>query len=54
MIDQARGNKNQAEKDVQYYTKKHNDAIVSQRKAQNTIISVENRIVHIRSAIEGI
>ena len=40
LIDQARANKKQAEKDVQTYTKRHNDAIVNQRKAQNAIISV--------------
>ena len=54
LIDKARGNKRQAELDVEIYTKEYNLAISNQKKAQNFIISVENRIVQIKSAIEGL
>ena len=54
LIDKARANKRQAEIDVEIYTKEYNLAISNQRKAQNFVISVENRIVQIKSAIEGL
>ena len=52
MIDQARANKKQAERDVQILTQAHNVAILNQQRAQNAIIAVENRIVQIKSATE--
>ena len=54
MIDQARANQKKAERDVISLTSAHNAAIANQRRAQNTIISVENRIVQIKSALEGL
>ena len=52
LIDQARSNKRQAERDVQIYTQAHNVALANQKRAQNAIITVENRIVQIKSATD--
>jgi len=39
IIDQAKSNKDKAQRDIETYTQAYNDAVASQRNAQNDIIN---------------
>lgn len=47
IVDQARANFAQAQRDIETYTKAQNDASAAQRNAQNNIISGENKVAQI-------
>lgn len=54
IIDQARANRDYAEKHLEKYIMAYNDALKHQRKTQNEIIAFETRKSQIASAIEGV
>lgn len=54
IIDQAKANKDKAQSDIQTYTQAYNDAVASQRAAQNDIITAENKVSQITSAINSL
>ena len=54
IIDQAKANQNFAQRQLEIYVDEYNKALMNQRKAQNTIISIETRRAQIVSAIDGV
>jgi hypothetical protein len=54
IIDQARANKDKAQRDIQTYTQAYNDAVTAQRAAQNDIIAAETKVSQIVSAINSL
>lgn len=54
IIDQARANRDYAEKHLEKYIMAYNDALSHQRRTQNEIIAYETRKSQIASAIEGV
>ena len=54
IIDQGRANINQAQIDIETYTATYNEALSSRKNAQTVIISAENKISQISSAIDGL
>lgn len=54
IIDQARANRDRAQRDIQAFTQAYNDAVTAQRNAQNDIITTETRVSQIVSAINSL
>jgi len=54
IIDQAKANKDKAQRDIETYTQAYNDAVTAQRNAQNDIISTETKVSQIVSAINSL
>lgn len=54
IIDQARANKDKAEKDITTYTNAYNAAVTNQRSVQTQIYNIEIKVSQISSAINAI
>ena len=54
IIDQGRANINQAQLNIETYTVDYNAALAARKEAQTIIISAENKVTQIESAITGL